>query len=100
MGPAFVELSPRVGAVRLRPVVAASVAGAGADGVLNACRALRWAVEGSWVAKRAAGEWAAGRHPEWGEVVAGALAGYARGRSVGGDSGREFVGWVRGRLKT
>ena len=35
--------------------------GASDDAVLNACRALRFAVDGVWTPKAAAGAWAAGR---------------------------------------
>lgn len=51
------------------------------DAVLNACRAWRFAVEGSWSSKPAAGEWALAR-VEDGELVAAALAARVSGRPL------------------
>ena len=49
----------------------------GTDVVLNTCRALRFATDGTWAAKREAGAWAAGE-----PVVAAALAGEALDRDA------------------
>jgi predicted nucleotidyltransferase len=65
------------------------------DAVLNACRALRWLVEGRWSSKGDAGRWAH-QHASDPELVAWALA--ARTRSARLD--RERVGrFLRGVLE-
>ena len=55
----------------------------GADAVLNTCRALRFAAEGTWSAKREAGAWAAGE-----PAVRAALAGEPLDRAVVAIPGR------------
>jgi hypothetical protein len=47
-------------------------ADAGRNAVLNACRAVRWTVDRTWLAKPAAGRWWLSRRDE--PIVAAALA--------------------------
>jgi hypothetical protein len=68
---------------------------AGADNaVLNACRAWRWAEEGVWSSKTAAGAWARTRTDD-GELVEAAAAARADGRSLDAARVRLFVEGVR-----
>lgn len=60
------------------------------DAVLNACRALHFAVEGSWTSKPAAGAWAATALPD-AAVVAEALAARTSGAPVDPARARAFV---------
>lgn len=60
------------------------------DAVLNACRALLFAKEGTWASKPAAGAWAAPQVPD-ASVVADALAARASGPPVDAARAREFV---------
>ncbi len=55
------------------------------DAVLNACRTLRYAREGTWSSKPSAGEWAVGR-VEDSDLVEEALAARHDGREL--DTGR------------
>lgn len=64
------------------------------DAVLNACRAWRYAVEGVWSSKPAAGEWASDR-AEDGGLVAQALATRAGSGELGRDRVTAFLGRVR-----
>ena len=66
LGPPAAEVFAPIPRAELLPVVADSVAwqrrhGGSGDAVLNACRALRYANEGRWASKPAAGRWAAER---------------------------------------
>ncbi|ROT29457.1 aminoglycoside adenylyltransferase domain-containing protein [Micromonospora sp. HM5-17] len=75
----------------------------GDNAVLNACRSLRFAVEGRWYAKRLAAEWAVREAPEFGTLIHRALDSYGRGRAagtaVGGAELRAFLGFVLDRLR-
>ncbi|MPZ72393.1 MAG: DUF4111 domain-containing protein [Nitriliruptorales bacterium] len=65
--------------------------------VLTACRAWRYAAEGVWSSKSAAGEWAAARAPDAGALIDAAQA-VRRGESiqdVNTDDARAFVERVR-----
>jgi hypothetical protein len=78
-GPPARELFAPIPRGLLHEVVAESVRwhwdaqAAGSDAVLNACRALRFAADGVWSSKLAAGTWALERHREP-RLVAQALA--------------------------
>jgi hypothetical protein len=67
------------------------------DAVLNACRAWRFAAEGSWSSKTSAGEWAAGRNG--GEIVERALAARAGHGGVDAEAARRFVEAVDAELR-
>lgn len=63
VGPPAAEVFAAIEPLQLLPVLVESIAWhrdnePPADAVLNACRALRFAVEGRWSSKRAAGRWA------------------------------------------
>lgn len=71
------------------------VPGRSADGdtVLNACRALRWAEDGSWYSKGEAGAWAVAREIEP-QLVAAALASRAHTTTLDRGSVESFVARV------
>ena len=76
-GPPAAELFAPIPRATLLPLLAESVrwhrdsdVPLGSDVVLNTCRALRFAAEGTWSSKREAGAWAAGE-----PIVRAALAG-------------------------
>jgi hypothetical protein len=79
MGPPAREVFARIPQQDLVPVIVESLRwhsrgiGRGDDAVLNACRALRFAVEGVWSSKPEAGQWALER-VEDSELVRAALA--------------------------
>jgi hypothetical protein len=67
---------------------------AGADNaVLNACRALRYACEGTWSSKSDAGEWALERTDDR-ALVADALAARIDGRPLDSERVQRFLGFV------
>jgi len=66
------------------------------DAVLNACRAWRFAAEGTWSSKPAAGEWALERGA--GDVVRDALAARRGERSLDPDVAAAFVHSVAAEL--
>jgi hypothetical protein len=68
------------------------------DAVLNACRALRYGVEGVWSSKPEAGEWAM-RRGRGAEVVGVALAAREGVGSVDEDAARAFVRGVLDELR-
>ena len=76
-GPPAPELFAAIPRATLLPLLRESVlwhrdseVALGTDVVLNSCRGLRWAADGTWSHKREAGAWAAGE-----PIVAAALAG-------------------------
>jgi hypothetical protein len=71
--------------------------GRGDDAVLNACRSLRFAVEGVWSSKPEAGRWAAGRVPESG-LVRSALAARTENDSLDPEAVTAFVAAVAARV--
>lgn len=80
-GPPAADLMPPIPAAAVAAVVRAHVAqwpewvtgmrgpGGQAYAVLTLCRALHVLAGGGQVSKRAAGRWAAARHPEWAELI-------------------------------
>jgi hypothetical protein len=70
------------------------------DAVLNACRALRFRLEGRWTSKTAAGAWAAERRLAPPDLVA--MAGRARTRDANVDRGEaaRFLETVEARMRT
>jgi hypothetical protein len=72
----------------------------GPNGILNAARALRWAVSGAWGSKQDGAAWASGEYPQWTAL----LEEVAKARSEGAGStnldSREFLSWVSGVIAT
>jgi hypothetical protein len=96
LGPPAESLFAPVPPERLLPVLADSLRwyerepGRGDDAVLNACRGLRFAREGVWSSKRAAGAWA---HQWLGapEIVAEAVRAHGQGGSLDPERVRAFL---------
>jgi hypothetical protein len=109
MGPSVPDLFATVPFDALLDVVIESVrahreaiAEHGDNGVLNACRALRFGVERRWYAKESAADWAASVTPEFGALIGSAAASYAAGRAAGrslpGEAVSAFLTVVLARL--
>jgi hypothetical protein len=94
-GPPAAEVFAAIPREVVLPIVAESVrwhadgAAAGDDAVLNACRAWRFAVDGVWSSKPAAGEWAQTRSDA--PVIGEALAARRGGRAVDSAAAAAFV---------
>ena len=71
---------------------------AGSDAVLNACRALRFAADGVWSSKLAAGAWALERH-EAPRLVAQALAARQSGEPLSAHDVGRFLEGVELRVR-
>jgi hypothetical protein len=99
---AFSPIPPR----DLIPVLAASVRWHGergpdpGDAVLNACRALRYATEGTWSSKPAAGRWAIEHETAPGGLVAQALAARTEAGALDASQVAGFLSAVEVRLRS
>ena len=71
----------------------------GDDAVLNACRALRYAHEGRWWSKQAAGEWAVERLADGGLVSDALAVRRGTGDGLGAARVRRFLHEARGSLE-
>lgn len=94
-GPPAAETFPDPGPAVLLPVLAESLRWClahelGAEAVLTACRAVRYAEEAVWSSKRAAGEWARGRLGD-DELVATALQARGSGAPLAGERVRSLL---------
>jgi hypothetical protein len=69
------------------------------DAVLNACRALRFSLEGRWSSKTEAGEWAAGQGEAPVDLVRAAIAARQGEGEVDRGSAERLLDEVEGRLR-
>lgn len=102
-GEVFAPIPPR----DLIPVLAESLrwhrdhdhAAGASDAVLNACRALRYAAEGRWSSKPAAGRWAIGLGLAPAELITRALQARTEGSGLDRTQVARFLTSVEGRLR-
>ncbi|HKH15319.1 MAG TPA: aminoglycoside adenylyltransferase domain-containing protein [Solirubrobacterales bacterium] len=106
LGPPANEVFAPIPLAALAPVVAESVRWhrdhpvEPGDAVLNACRALRFADEGCWSSKPAAGRWAVGRGLAPPNLVTRACRARAEPVSLDPEEVAAFLGAVESRLRS
>jgi Domain of unknown function (DUF4111)/Nucleotidyltransferase domain len=104
-GPPAEEVFASIPQAELLPVIADSVRwhrehlAQPADAVLNACRALRYADEGRWSSKPAAGRWAIRRGLAPSDLVSTACRARAEPASLPSAEVCDFLGAVESRLR-
>jgi hypothetical protein len=105
-GPPADDVFAPISRLALLPVLAESVrwhrehSTEPSDAVLNACRALRFAHEGRWCSKPAAGRWAVARGLAPAELTAQALQARTDGNAVDRAEMDAFLSAAEGRLRT
>ncbi len=105
VGPPAGEVFAPIRPAELAPVLVESIrwhrdhAGGMSDAVLNACRALRFAEEGRWSSKPAAGRWAVEEGLAPGELIAAAINARTQGSRLAPSEVAAFLGSAEGHLQ-